>query len=403
MKDYEKELEEYREVMETIKEREKNLDKIKGSLFGGAMGDALGYPVEFMSIEQIREKYGKDGIHEYTLDKKSGLALISDDTQMTLFTANGILVADTRLSMRGVGGRPIGYVICSYLDWLLTQQTDFETSRKMKFHQRRSWLLDVPELYSRRSPGNTCISSLIETKNSDRHYWDFMKKPINKSKGCGAVMRIAPLGLFEYYVGIETLDEEAALISAITHGHSLGYMTSSVLVHIINRIVYPQKETSTLKEIVEEARDCVYKIFKKDKHINELRNIINLAIRLSENDKSDIENISKIGEGWVAEETLAIAIYCSLRYQNDFSKAIIAAVNHSGDSDSTGAVTGNIAGAVVGYEKIEDKWKHKLELSDVISEIATDLCHGCRMCDLGYYHDMDWERKYVYMRWKENI
>ena len=83
--------------------------------------------------------------------------------------------------------------------------------------------------------------------------------------------------------------------------------------------------------------------------------MIDLAIELSENDADDLENINRLGKGWVAEETLAIAIYCSLKYQNDFSKGIIAAVNHSGDSDSTGAATGNILGAALGYDKIEDK------------------------------------------------
>lgn len=69
---------------------------------------------------------------------------------------------------------------------------------------------------------------------------------------------------------------------------------------------------------------------------------------------------------------LAIAIYCSLRYKDDFSSGIIAAVNHDGDSDSTGAITGNILGALVGYDAIEEKWKQNLELADIILEMADD-------------------------------
>ena len=76
---------------------------------------------------------------------------------------------------------------------------------------------------------------------------------------------------------------------------------------------------------------------------------------------------------WMAEETLAIALYCSLRYQDDFSAALTASVNHNGDSDSTGEVTGNIMGALHGFEAIEDKWKKDLELSEVIMEMAEDL------------------------------
>ena len=126
--------------------------------------------------------------------------------------------------------------------------------------------------------------------------------------------------------------------------------------------------------------------------------IIDLAIKLSENEEEDLDNIHRIGEGWVAEETLGIALYCALRYRNDFSAGIIAAVNHNGDSDSTGAVTGNILGALLGNEAIEKKWKENLELYNVIQEMADDLCHGCQMREYGYYEDSVWTRKYVEMK-----
>ena len=123
-----------------------------------------------------------------------------------------------------------------------------------------------------------------------------------------------------------------------------------------------------------------------------------LTVELSENGDTDIENIHKLGEGWVAEETLGIAIYCSLKYQNDFSKGIISAVNHKGDSDSTGAVTGNILGAWLGFEAIDEKWKKNIELYDVIDEMALDLCHGCAMSEYGHYRDEIWMTKYIDMR-----
>ena len=88
----------------------------------------------------------------------------------------------------------------------------------------------------------------------------------------------------------------------------------------------------------------------------------------------DLENITALGGGWVAEETLAIAVYCSLRHVDDFSAALTAAVNHDGDSDSTGAVTGNIIGAWLGFDAIEGRWKTGLELYDVLMELADDLC-----------------------------
>ena len=108
-------------VEQKIRESEQYLDKIRGSLFGGAAGDALGYPVEFLNEDAIFSRYGRGGIQEYELDPISKKALISDDTQMTLFTANGILIADTRISLRGIGGVPHHYIGTSYQDWLRTQ------------------------------------------------------------------------------------------------------------------------------------------------------------------------------------------------------------------------------------------------------------------------------------------
>ena len=352
--------------------------------------------MEFLQEENIFSRYGSEGITEYEKDIQTGKAQISDDTQMTLFTANGLLVGDTRGSMRGIQGWPRSYVAMAYQDWLMTQESSMaEVNRHERFTKAGgySWLLDVPELYSRRAPGNTCLSAL-----TGGSFEDYVKAKRNNSKGCGGIMRVAPIAV-NYRINIEQLDMEGAQLAAITHGHSLGYMPAAVLVHIINRIVFPPEEGAmSLKDIVIEARDTVKKLFTGDEHLDELVRIIDLAAALSENEcTDDLDNIHKLGQGWTAEETLGIAIYCALRHQDDFSAGVIAAVNHRGDSDSTGAVTGNILGALLGYEAIEDKWKKDLEISDVILEIADDLCHGCQMSEYSHYRDPDWEMKYMYM------
>ena len=387
-------------AQERIRKTEVNLDKIRGCLVGGAAGDALGYAIEFDSEKRIFKEYGKEGITEYELDLHSGKAVISDDTQMTLFTANGLLVGDTRGCMRGIQGNPRAYVEDAYLDWLKTQELTYEQSLandRKAIRGKKSWLLDVPELYKRRAPGNTCLAAL-STKHD--YYDNFIKAHVNNSKGCGGVMRVAPIALNYNWPNIGRLDLEGAQIAAITHGHSLGYMPAAVLTHIINRIVFAKNEM-TLKEIVLEAERTVAELFSGDEHLKELTDLIDLAVELSENDEKDLRNIHKLGEGWVAEETLAISIYCALKYKDDFSAGIIAAVNHKGDSDSTGAVTGNILGALLGYEAIDEKWKTNLELLDVILEMADDLCHGCQMGEYSSYNDEDWYRKYISMDWKE--
>ncbi len=385
------------EVSERIRRKEANLDRIRGCLAGGAAGDALGYPVEFLTIGQIYTKYGFEGITSYDTDGMTGKALISDDTQMTLFTANGILVGETRRKLRSIGAWPRCYVSFSYNDWLVTQTETFEehlANDSEECDSSKSWLSDVPELYARRAPGNTCLSGIEARKGRYIPDQNYISNPVNSSKGCGGIMRIAPVGLAYDGIDIKTIDMEAAQIAAITHGHSLGYMPAAVLAHIINRIVFGSRVMS-LKEIILDAEKTVSEIFDGDAHLNDLTGLIDLAVELSENGDTDTANIRRLGEGWVAEETLAISVYCSLRHQNSFSDGITAAVNHSGDSDSTGSVTGNILGALLGYSAIDEKWKKDLELIDVILEISDDLCRGCQMEEYSSYRDPDWERKYI--------
>lgn len=336
-------------------------DKIRGCLVGGAVGDALGYAVEFQSEKNIFARYGKKGITEYETDKRTGKAHISDDTQMTLFTATGILVNSENGLLYDIEQ--------AYFDWLTTQFYSFEEAKKIEVHN--SWLRNIPELYSTRAPGNTCLSALEHRSRGFEKIDSFISSVINNSKGCGGIMRAAPLGLIPG-ISIEISDKLAAEAAAITHSHSLGYMPAAVLSHIVNRIVYPVSDLS-LKEIVLEAKETVLTIFEGDSNLQKLADIIDLAVELSENNDNDLDNIHNLGEGWVAEETLGIALYCSIRYQRDFSKAIITSVNHNGDSDSTGAVTGNILGAMFGYDAIDRKWKDNLELLDVILKVSDDL------------------------------
>ena len=382
-------------------------DRIRGCLFGGAAGDALGYPVEFMSAHEIFSRFGDKGITSYMLDPVWKKALISDDTQMTLFTANGLLLVESRRAARGVWGKPRDYVAVAYLDWLKTQGTtmaDVRTHSRFSWEGGFSWLLDVPELYSRRAPGMTCLSALRDEADAVAdagelaHVEDYVALARNDSKGCGGIMRVAPLALLGPVDDICALDYEAAQLAAITHGHSLGYMPAAVLVHILQRLVFPQEGTPrNLKDIIAEAREAAETVFKGDPHLKEMTDLMDLAVELAGSGDDDLTCIKRLGEGWVAEETLAIALFCVLRHQKDFSGGLVAAVNHSGDSASTGAVTGNILGAMTGFAAMEESWKQNLELSDVILEMADDLdaWHEEVTRPEGK-HPGDWEQKYLF-------
>ena len=397
---------------------------VRGSLIGGAAGDALGYAVEFNRYSEIIAKYGPSGITEYEL--ANGVAEISDDTQMTLFTANGMLMGLTRWYMRGIGNSPEFYVEYAYQDWYDTQTKSYKivmTQDEMHPFNRHTWLRHYPKMYARRAPGNTCLTAIKEIKE---HH-----TPQNNSKGCGGVMRVAPWPLFcachVSRMGIEGIDVAGGEIARLTHKHPLGWIPAIVMTHIIYRIVKDGgfeglDKVSAVKHftaIVNEAlqllpsfvvRNNVSAVtWDQEKPIGEVfrndlerqRELIERALLLAENELSDVENISRLGEGWVAEETLAIAIYAVARHIDSFEKVLIAAVNHDGDSDSTGSVAGNIIGAIVGYEAIPQKFKEHLELHDVILSIADDLHQGCI---ISLYDEMktpekrQWFERYCKMR-----
>lgn len=368
------------------RDNEKYMDVIKGSLFGGAMGDALGYPVEFLKREEIIKRFGGNGISEYVLNHK-GIAEISDDTQMTLFTATGMLVGITRGRLRGIMAPWQSYIWKSYTNWC-----EMQMGLSPEDEQRFSWLTDVPEMGENRAPGTTCVHAIMKQREGS------VDNPLNDSKGCGGIMRIAPVALYLNKSGdmdgVQNVFEVAAETAALTHGHELGWLSSGAAAYIINQVAYAQM---TVEEAAKGAIEFVKKHYSDRQHAGELVAIMEHALLLAKNHSTDEENIRALGEGWVAEETLAIAIYCSVKYGDDFSKALCVAVNHDGDSDSTGAVTGNILGAALGYEKIPAQWKENLECADVIDEIAVDLCHGCIMSEYSTYKDPEWEAKYIHM------
>ena len=369
----------------------KKIDKFEGCLLGGAIGDALGYPIEFnRSIESIKNKYGDKGINKFEL--QDGKARISDDTQMTLFTANGLIWGDTRNHLKGIAPKPIDCIYMAYKNWHNTQL--------MKQYRDDSfnicWIYHLPELNIERAPGLTCMDAL---SGSERGTLD---KPLNNSKGCGGVMRVAPCGLYVQTEGLTNYDDFhfvgklGAEASALTHGHPLANIPSYVFSIIINILAYNDDVS------IEEAVNIAMKVYKNKFNITDKKTnkyfieLIEKAQKLATKNYDDVDCIYELGEGWVAEEALAIAIYACLKYPNDFEKAIVCAVNHGGDSDSTGAIAGNIIGTYLGIDKIPEYYKQDLELKEEIIELANDLFVDCPVSEYSNNNDEMWLKKYLY-------
>lgn len=342
-------------------------DKCRGSLIGGAIGDALGYPVEFVnSYAEIQAKYGERGIMEYDksypwLDDslRHYKALFSDDTQMTLYTAEGLLEAER-------SGRPIVATICNaYLAWFGRQ-----AGKKVKISYD-SELSKIDELNQRRAPGNTCLSALLSIYNG--------KDPMNSSKGCGGIMRVAPIGLYGAAHGW-SLEEAAKLAgeaAELTHLHPISTYSSAALAVIVQICVSAEGtvDVSRFKLIVGKSLEVVSGVYGADAPaMEDFQKLIQKALQLEDNLLRDWEIIENgLGGGWVAEETLAIAVFSVIRHINDFNACMICAVNHGGDSDSTGAVAGNIIGAIIGYEAIPDKFTKSIQLKELLITTADAL------------------------------
>ena len=361
--------------------------KIRGSLIGGAIGDALGYQIEF--DDNIRDK-------QVTMFR-NGIGLISDDTQMTLFTANALLWRHTRWCIKGIAMRNEEAVYHGYLDWYKTQTFKGDNGAAslikevwlktdhIKNHEQICWLTNVENLHKRQAPGNTCLTSLRSGKMGT------IEAPINNSKGCGGVMRIAPCGLINRTPN--SSGYLAAQCSAITHGHPLSHLASYMCAALISILTY---QNTTLKDAVQEAFTLVkehYKDFNvSDDNLKAFVAMMEKAIELSHTEtKSDAATIKSIGGGWTAEDALAIAIYACLKYKS-FEDIIICAANHDGDSDSTAAIAGNIIGAYLGVEAIPEYYIEHVELRDTILEVADDLCTA--LTDDYFERDANWQKKY---------
>ncbi len=361
----------------------KKFDKknvFQGCLMGGAIGDALGAPVEFLSINQIQSKYGAKGIDSY-VEFGDGKGEFTDDTQMTLFTAEGLLRAWHRSMQRGIGGAETTIVHHSYLRWLHTQ--DFPMQGKPTqgvYDIEKGWLIKRNELYKRRAPGNTCLMSLASGKAGT------IEEPINNSKGCGTVMRMAPVGLI-FSDDMALAFDMGCKFSALTHGHPSGYLSGGFFAAVISGLC----QQIPLGKSVFKAFELLFGKPGFEELDKKILAMLSLHEKLKGQDLLP-EHLESLGGGWVAEEALAISLLCALHYTSDFKKGVLAAVNHSGDSDSTGSITGNILGLIHGLDGIPEEWKSNLKYSDIVLEMGEDLAIGVK--GNTYEPDKDWGEKY---------
>jgi ADP-ribosylglycohydrolase len=346
-----------------------------GCIIGGAIGDALGASIEFMSLESIIDKYGLGGVNDYS-EFNNGVGEITDDTQMLLFTAEGLLRSFNRSTSKGIWGAYKMICYESYLRWLHTQN-DCDVIKNINV-DLNGWLLEQRFLFKRRAPGSTCLSALRKGKPGT------IENRINDSKGCGGIMRIAPVGLL-FHNAPKQAFQIGAELAAMTHGHPCGYLSAGFLAALI--------------AFVNSGDDLMRAILKSEVLLKEYFGYEEVLLAV-QNAKSlfqlgtpSFQKVETLGRGWVGEEALSISLYCALSFENDFEKAINLAINHSGDSDSTGSITGNIVGLIVGQNGIPKRWVDGLANHQIVNQIARDL-HVEVLTNPRGEVDIEWGRKY---------
>ena len=294
--------------------------KLRGYLFGTACGDALGRPVEHLTLEKIKEKYGEKGILEVPPD-----SLWTDDTQLMLVIARGLL--------RGA-------------------ELELPELMDLIAEELVLWL-DEPDL----GAGPTSRGAALRLKEGI--HWS---RSGILSKTCGSLMRVGILG-FIYRNNPEKLVQAALLSGRITHLHPVSDAASIAGAYAVKLAldgIEPEEMYKTLFNVTEGFSQEFTGALKK-------------SYEIAHSGMSDEDAMKELGQGWYADETFALAYFCILRYPDDYKKAVQTAVNITGDSDSVGSVAGGILGAKLGIEAIPVSWIEALKEKEMLKEIAGHL------------------------------
>ncbi|EQD83401.1 ADP-ribosylglycohydrolase, partial [Saccharopolyspora erythraea D] len=335
--------------------------RFMGSMLAGAIGDALGAAVEFYPVDQIRSRYGAQGVSDYDRGSERP-GEFTDDTQMALFTLEGLIRGHIAVRT-GDAESPLSAVQLAYQRWLHTQGYAWPRAAGpfVDEHPEPSgWLVQQRELFAVRSPNSSCITALREFASVGAP--GTFERAINDSQDCGGVVRAAPVALWSQ--DPREVFELAAATAALTYSRPSGYLPAGVLAVIVHRLLRGEK----LPAAVAEARALLVRY----RGYRETDRALQAAIDLASRGKPSPEELKDtLGGGWAGHEALAIAV-CAALSTDGIAAAVMVAVNHSGDSDSTGAICGNIVGALYGATALPGVWLRDLQHRALVEVLAKD-------------------------------
>jgi len=298
------------------------MEQLLGMIYGLALGDALGAPVEFWDLKGIQERYGTCGIQELPTP-----ALFTDDTQMTLAVAEALIAA---------GHEDLGAIMAAlsreFVAWLHSPEND-------------------------RAPGGSCLYGARQLEAGIP--WWRSGKP--NSKGCGAAMRVAPIG-YLYQHDLPKLRRVAAASALTTHHHPTAQLAAVAAAFLVKLILdrLPPEDLLPALELETHSHSQDF-----DQALMRMEEALEMA--------SPAAALNHIGEGWVAEEAVTMAFYCFLKNPDDFLRTIRMGANSEGDSDSIACIAGGLSGAYLGIQALPAAWVTRLEKSEYLEDVAQRL------------------------------
>jgi ADP-ribosylglycohydrolase len=331
--------------------------RASGALFGMAFGDALGARTEFLTVEAILQRFPPAG----PVAPEGNPALVTDDTQMALAVGEALLEA------------PRSY-----------------TAATLEPPLRRAFVDWYNSPDNNRAPGNTCLKACAKLKQG----LPWQQATIASSKGCGANMRVAPVGLLPPAPGrLETggtppYGAIAQFQAALTHGHPTGLAAADLTAMTVQYFATggdPAELPRWLREYAQSQRNVYHAdwletlwqrpgVTSPEQFIERgweecLAVLDRLDAALAHPDRASDPCLAT-GAGWIAEEAFATGLYCFLLFPDDPLAAIRRAAVSSGDSDSIACLTGAFAGAARGLAAWPAEWVERIEYRERLARLG---------------------------------